>query len=125
MTGEANREPADPRILFAAERTFLAYVRTGLALMGFGLVVARLPFVLHELSATPAAHRPPSAFSSILGVALVLCGATVCAVSPIWYARAVARLHRGEPYLPPHHNIAVAFGMVLALIGAAIAMCLL
>jgi len=31
---------ADPRNYFAAERTFLAWIRTGLALMGFGFVVA-------------------------------------------------------------------------------------
>ena len=29
----------DPRVLFAAERTLLAWVRTGLALMGFGFLV--------------------------------------------------------------------------------------
>jgi putative membrane protein len=29
----------DPRIYFAAERTFLAWLRTGFALMGFGFVV--------------------------------------------------------------------------------------
>lgn len=28
----------DPRVFFAAERTFLAWIRTGLALMGFGVV---------------------------------------------------------------------------------------
>jgi uncharacterized membrane protein YidH (DUF202 family) len=33
----------DPRVYFAAERTLLAWVRTGLALMGFGFVVARFP----------------------------------------------------------------------------------
>ena len=35
----------DPRILFAAERTLLAWVRTGLVMMGFGFVVARFGLV--------------------------------------------------------------------------------
>ena len=30
------RPPEDPRVRFAAERTLLAWMRTGLALMGFG-----------------------------------------------------------------------------------------
>ena len=36
----------DPRVFFAAERTFLAWIRTGLALMGFGFVVARFGLFL-------------------------------------------------------------------------------
>ncbi len=41
----------DPRIYFAAERTLLAWVRTGLAMMGFGFVVARFGLFLRELAA--------------------------------------------------------------------------
>ena len=37
---------SDPRVFFAAERTFLAWIRTGLALMGFGFVVARFGLFL-------------------------------------------------------------------------------
>ncbi|MGA7413059.1 MAG: DUF202 domain-containing protein [Bryobacteraceae bacterium] len=33
----------------AAERTFLAWIRTGLALMGFGFVVARFGLFLQAL----------------------------------------------------------------------------
>ena len=40
----------DPRVHFAAERTFLAWIRTGLALMGFGFVVARFGLFLKEVS---------------------------------------------------------------------------
>jgi len=38
------------RTEFAAERTHLAWIRTGLALMGFGFVVARFALFLRELS---------------------------------------------------------------------------
>src|SRR5271156_3896829 len=54
---EPRDNPADPRIYFAAERTLLAWVRTGLTMMGFGFVVARFGFFLRELAAVPGA--PP------------------------------------------------------------------
>lgn len=39
MTDEPT-PPQDPRVRFAAERTLMAWMRTGLALMGFGFVVS-------------------------------------------------------------------------------------
>jgi uncharacterized membrane protein YidH (DUF202 family) len=36
----------DPRVLFAAERTLLAWIRTGLTVMAFGFVVARFGLFL-------------------------------------------------------------------------------
>ena len=41
MLGDVGREP-DPRFTFANERTFLAWNRTALALIGGGLVAAEL-----------------------------------------------------------------------------------
>jgi putative membrane protein len=41
----------DLRTYFAAEQTTLAWVRTGLAMMGFGFVVARFGLFLRELAA--------------------------------------------------------------------------
>lgn len=33
--------PSDPRVFFASERTLLAWLRTGVALIGLGFVVSR------------------------------------------------------------------------------------
>ena len=41
----------DPRVFFAAERTLLAWVRTGLTIMAFGFVVARFGLFLRLLAA--------------------------------------------------------------------------
>ena len=68
---------ADPRVFFAAERTFLAWIRSGLAMIALGFVVARFGLFLTVISASqmPAApvhrsHWP----SNALGIALVILG---------------------------------------------------
>ena len=48
---------SDPRVFFAAERTFLAWIRTGLALMSFGFVVSRFELFLRGIA---GAQRNPS-----------------------------------------------------------------
>ncbi len=52
MTNPAKPTPpvASNADYFAAERTLLAWVRTGLAMMGFGFVVARFGLFLRELA---------------------------------------------------------------------------
>jgi putative membrane protein len=46
MTNQLTGSPSD---YLAAERTFLAWIRTGPALMGFGFVVARFGLFLQSL----------------------------------------------------------------------------
>ncbi len=47
----------DPRVYFAAERTFLAWIRTGLGLIGIGFAVSRFSLFLRQIAATQS-RRP-------------------------------------------------------------------
>ncbi len=117
---------SDPRVLFAAERTFLAWVRTGLTVMGFGFVVARFGLFLRLLTgrdSMPLAYRSnPTLFSTAVGVSLVLLGSGV-----LFFA---ARQHRvfvrGRPPLdvPASHRSAlpVTMALLLGVLGLALAL---
>src|SRR5580700_10629502 len=82
---------ADPRVLFAAERTLLAWQRSSIALMGFGFVIERFNLFLSALQHPPQdpAHHLVSA---LVGVLLILLGATVAFTSSISYRRFVYTL---------------------------------
>lgn len=67
--------PPDPRVYFAAERTLLAWLRTGLTIMAFGFVVARFGLFLRLLRLQDASATPPGqGLSPYLGAGLVLLG---------------------------------------------------
>jgi putative membrane protein len=84
--------PPDPRVLFAAERTLLAWQRSSLALMGFGFVIERFSLFLAALRHEPQAAENHHLFSLLTGVALILLGAVVALVSSISYSRFVRTL---------------------------------
>jgi putative membrane protein len=112
----------DPRVYFAAERTFLAWIRTGLGLMGVGFAVARFGFFLRQLhaSASTASTRTNS-LSVWSGVAIVVLGVLVNVTAATEHVRVVARLRDGswEPGRVSRH--AVVLAILLAVIGIVIA----
>lgn len=114
----------DPRVFFSAERTLLAWIRTGLTVVGLGFVVARFGLFL-RLVAHPAGAPESSPTSTVLGVLFVLLGSGGIAM-------AVAQFFRFYRSLPPEDRpqqywlgASLWFATLLAMSGVALASYLL
>ena len=106
----------------AAERTLLAWIRTGLAMMGFGFVVARFGLFLQQIQTMQtSSSEQPYGLSLWFGTALIVVGVIVNVFAGWHHIRLVRAFDRGEisPSRPSIQAVAVAF--FLALVGLAMA----
>ncbi|HEY2039473.1 MAG TPA: DUF202 domain-containing protein [Edaphobacter sp.] len=118
----------DPRVYFAAERTLLAWIRTGVGLMAFGFAIARFGLFLREMQGNQGSHafQNQSIWGSpIAGVALIALGVIVNIVSSYRYIQIIRQLSQGS-WIPGRvSRTAVILPILLALLGAAMAAYLL
>jgi len=104
----------DPRVLFAAERTLLAWNRTAAGLIALG-------FFIDRASLMGVADKTDRAFAAGLGIAFVLLGVALDLVSILQYRRSIASLRPVE--IPQGYmvNLAVAMSVVVAALGLLLA----
>jgi putative membrane protein len=112
---------ADLRDYLAEERTFLAWLRTGIALMGFGFVAARFEFFADERPLMQHATGVPAHGLSLwFGTALVVIGIAVNLFSARRYMRLVGELNSGQFIHRSLSKEAVILAVVLVLLGIAL-----
>jgi putative membrane protein len=113
----------DQGIFFAAERTLLAWIRTGVTTIGLGFVVARFGLFLRIVA--PEREAAENGLSGYLGVALVVLGAACCAAAAIQFTRYRRGLSKAE--LPPRYSAipSITLAMGLSAIGVILAIYLL
>jgi putative membrane protein len=104
----------------ANERTFLAWVRTSIALMGFGVVIARLRFIAVEMGhlATAAGHTADAStqnHSTYLGLAFAGVGLVTLIFATLSYNRNRRAIDAGQ--FEPLANSLMVFAVILFLLG--------
>lgn len=115
-------QKAELRDYLAAESAFLAWIRTGLALMGFGFVVARFGLFLQQLRLIEHTSSAPSYGVSLwFGTALIAVGVITNVFSAWRHVRLVRELDQGEASGSRSLTPAVVTALFLALVGLAMA----
>ncbi len=94
-------EEPDPRFSFANERTFLAWIRTGLALLAVGIALEGL--------AVPASEGSRRA----LVVTMVVLGALASGGAYVRWARAERAMRQSRPLPSPTLAPLLGFGLIV------------
>ncbi len=106
----------DPRVYFAAERTLLAWVRSGVGIIGLGFVVSRFGLFLRLVSPEHP-DLPRMGLSAIVGSLLSVVGGLSTAVAALQFRAFVRQLSPAEL---PGTRMTGPLGVSLALAVAAV-----
>lgn len=89
MTDHPKGNQAGASDHLANERTFLAWIRTSIALMGFGFVVVKFSLFIRQIALAVGSQSVPQqkGFSGIIGMCLVAVGALTALIGYLRYRR--------------------------------------
>lgn len=102
----------------ANERTFLAWIRTSIALIGFGFVVVKFSLFVRQLSIVVTGHAvtPVKGFSAVIGICLVAIGALTALIGYLRYQRIQKQL-LNQVFYPSSRLLLI---LTVAIIGASL-----
>ena len=102
----------------ANDRTFLAWLRTGIALFGLGFIVAKVALIVQP----DESRLQNKDLYSAAGVVIVLCGAALVVVGYLQHARVLRSLDRDKEAPKPRWPFTIT---VIALVGSLVLSALL
>lgn len=107
----------------ANERTFLAWVRTAIAVMAFGFLVARFNLFLEIAASSAAGGRlaavPGGGFGGAAGVGLIFAGTVMIAIAAVRFVGTRRAIDSGEQRLKGS-QLDLALAALMVVLGIAL-----
>jgi putative membrane protein len=104
-------------------RTFLAWVRTAIAVMAFGFLVEKFDLFLELAAPSLVGHPlslPDHGFGNIVGLALIVLGTAMVATAAIRFLITAKRIDREKLHSGTGSRIDIALSLLLVLLGCAL-----
>lgn len=102
----------------ANERTFLAWVRTAIAVMAFGFLIERFDLLMK--AAGLASHNPlPHSYNigNVAGFLSIILGSTMFVLAIIHFARTARKIDSDDEYPGAGSKLDVALAGLLSMVG--------
>jgi len=105
----------------ANERTFLAWVRTAIAVMAFGFVIERFDLFLQvSRSQGPRLGPAGSTFANVAGLAFIAVGVAMVVISALRFVRTVKAIDSETEVPSAGERFDLALAMLIGLLGASL-----
>ena len=114
LQNEKDNSPFKPADHLANERTYLAWIRTGIGIMAFGFVVVKFSLFVKQigLALGTKVNIPSHGYSAIIGIVLVAMGVLAILFS-FWQYRKTDLQLRSGTYQPSTVLTSVLTGVIL------------
>ena len=107
----------------ANERTFLAWVRTAIAMMGFGFVVERFDLFLRATPIVLSAHTTSEhnlRLGELAGLAVMMAGLAMLLIALARFVKTSREIDDDQEHKGPGERFDIALAGMLFLVGAAL-----